>query len=45
MKKNTCYDIDDAEQDGKSLNKPLGLMERCDKDRKYSKLELIYKKL
>ena len=32
-------------QDGKPLKKPLGLMEHCDKERKYKKLELIYKKL
>ena len=32
-------------QDGKFLDKPLGLMEHCDKNRKYKKLELIYKKL
>ena len=32
-------------QDGKPLVKSLGLMEHCDKDRKYTKLELIYKKL
>ena len=32
-------------QDGKPLEKPLGLMEHCDKEREYKKLELIYKKL
>lgn len=32
-------------QDGKPLDKPLGLMEHCDKERKYKKLDLIYKKL
>lgn len=32
-------------QNGKSLNKSLGLMEHCDKKRKYKRLELIYKKL
>lgn len=32
-------------QDGKSLDKPLGLMEHCDNNRKYKKLDLIYKKL
>ena len=32
-------------QDGKPLEQPLGLMEHCDKDRKYTKLDLKYKKL
>ncbi|MBQ5997071.1 MAG: DUF362 domain-containing protein, partial [Bacteroidales bacterium] len=32
-------------QDGKPLDKPLGLMEHADKDRNYKKLELIYKKI
>lgn len=30
-------------QDGKALTRPLGLMEHCDKDRRYTRLELIYK--
>ena len=29
-------------QDGQPLTKPLGLMEHCDKDRKYKKLDLKY---
>ena len=31
-------------QDGKPLEKPLGLLEHCDRERNYQKLELIYKK-
>lgn len=31
-------------QDGKVLKQPLGLMEHCDKDRNYKKLDLVYKK-
>ena len=29
-------------QDGKPLLKPLGLMEHCDKDRRYTKIDLKY---
>ena len=32
-------------QDGQSLDKPLGLLEHCDKQRNYKQLELVYKKL
>ena len=32
-------------QDGKPVTKPLGLMEHCDKNRRYEKIDLIYKKM
>ncbi len=32
-------------QDGQPLDKPLGLMEHCDKNRNYTKIDLKYKKL
>ena len=37
----------DPEQDGQPLSGPLGLMEHCNnpQERKYTKLDLIYKKL
>ena len=31
-------------QEGKPLDKPLGLMEHCDKERKYTKIDLKYVK-
>lgn len=34
----------DPERDGKPLTAPLGLMEHCDENRKYTKLEMIYVK-
>lgn len=35
----------DPERDGTPLTKPLGLFEHADRDRKYTKLDMIYKKL
>ena len=34
----------DPERDGKPLTAPLGLMEHADKDRRYTKLDMIYVK-
>ena len=34
----------DPERDGKPLTAPLGLMEHADKERRYTKLDMIYVK-
>ena len=32
-------------QEGKPLTRPLGLMEHCDKNRHYTKIDLLYKQI